>query len=105
MARLFLAEYPRSVAQLKDAIRQGNAATVEKVAHRLKGAVGNFACKKSGAAAEAVETLGREGDIRAASDACATLESELALFSEELKRVALKQGKKRTKAGGIAAAM
>jgi CheY-like chemotaxis protein/HPt (histidine-containing phosphotransfer) domain-containing protein len=97
LTRLFLADYPRNLAQIKDALRLGDAAALAKGAHKLKGAVGNFAAKKVARAAELVERLGKEGELRAASDAFVTLESELALLGEELKRLAVSSVKRRAK--------
>jgi two-component system, sensor histidine kinase and response regulator len=97
LTRLFLADYPRNLAQIKDALRLGDAEALAKGAHKLKGAVGNFAAKKAAAAAELLETLGKAGDLRAASDAFVTLESELALLCNELKRLAMNSVKRRAK--------
>ena len=97
LARLFLADYPRNLAQIKDALRLGDVEALAKGAHKLKGAVGNFAAKKAAATAEYLESLGKEGDLRAASDAFVTLESELALLGEELKRLATSSVKRRAK--------
>ena len=97
LVRLFLADYPRNLAQIKDALRLGNAEALAKVAHKLKGTVGNFAAKKTTATAELLETLGREGNLRVASDALVTLESQLVQLSEELQRLVMNSPKRRTK--------
>ena len=97
LTRLFLADYPRNLAQIKDAIRLGDAEALAKGAHKLKGAIGNFAAKRAAAAAERLEGLGNEGDLRAATDAFVTLESELALLGQELQRLARNSGKRRAK--------
>ncbi|HVH60295.1 MAG TPA: hypothetical protein VM709_08175, partial [Candidatus Sulfotelmatobacter sp.] len=64
----------------------------------LKGSVGNFAAKNAFAAAERLETMGRTGDLAAAGDASVTLESELALLTEALRKVTMTSSlrKKRT---------
>jgi len=97
LARLFLADYPRNLAQIKDALRLGDAEALAKGAHKLKGAVGNFAAKKAAAAAECLESLGNQGDLRGANDAFVTLESELSLLDEELRRLAISSVKRRAK--------
>jgi PAS domain S-box-containing protein len=96
LIRLFLSDYPKIVVQLKQALRIEDAKALANGAHKLKGAVGNFAAKKAAAAAELVENLGKEGDLRAASEALVTLESELALLSEELKRLAANSAKRKS---------
>jgi len=97
LARLFLADYPRNLAQIKDALRLGDAEALAKGAHKLKGAVGNFAAKKAAAAAECLESFGNQGDLRGANDAFVTLESELSLLDEELRRLAISSVKRRAK--------
>jgi two-component system sensor histidine kinase/response regulator len=94
LARLFLADCPRHLAQIKKSLRTGDAEALAKVAHMLKGAVGNFAAQKAVAAAELMELHGRRGELDAAGAAYVTLESELAQLSEELKRMALKSVKR-----------
>jgi signal transduction histidine kinase/DNA-binding response OmpR family regulator len=96
LIRLFLSDYPKILAQLKQALRLEDAKALANGAHKLKGAVGNFAAKKAAAAAELVENLGKEGDLRAASEAFVTLESELALLSGELKRLAANSAKRKS---------
>ena len=97
LTRLFLADYPRNLAQINDALRLGDVEALAKGAHKLKGAVGNFAAKKVAQAAELLERLGKEGDLRAARDAFVTLESDLALLGEELKRLGMNSVKRRAK--------
>ena len=97
LARLFLADYPLHLAQIKDALRDGNAEALAKAAHTLKGAVGNFAAKKAAAATQLMEVLAREGELREASDAFSKLESELVRLSDELKSIAIEPGKRRRK--------
>lgn len=96
LIRLFLSDYPSSLAQLKDALRLEDAEALVRGAHKLKGAVGNFAAKKAAAAAELMESLGKEGNFSAASDAFAALESELALLRKELKRLAVNSVKRKS---------
>ena len=95
--KLFLADYPLHLAHIKKALRAGDAEALARAAHALKGAVGNFQAKNATAAAQLIEGFGRGGDIRAASDALGALESELALLSEELKRMGASSAKRRTR--------
>ena len=89
IVRLFLADCPQRLAEIKDAIRRGDAVGLGRAAHTLKGSVGNFAAKNAFAAAQRLETMGRDGDLDTASDACVTLESELALLTEELRKLTM----------------
>jgi two-component system sensor histidine kinase/response regulator len=95
LARIFLADYPRHLAQIKDALRAGDADTLAKTAHTLKGAVGNFAAEKVAETAQLMEAHGRRRELHAANDTCVTLEAELAQLSEELKLLAMKSPKRR----------
>ena len=89
IVRLFLADCPQRLAEIKDAIRRGDAVALGRAAHTLKGSVGNFAAKNAFAAAQRLETMGRDGDLDTASDACVTLESELALLTGELRELTM----------------
>ncbi len=97
LARLFLADYPSNLAQIKNALRSGDASALAKAAHKLKGAVGNFAASKVVAAAESIEMLGKCGDFIAAKDALVTLESELGQFAKELNGITKSSSKRKSK--------
>ena len=87
LVHLFLADCPQRLVEIKEAVRRGDAEALRIAAHTLKGSVGNFAAKKAFAAAQRLEIMGRDGDLHTAGEACATLESELALLREELGRL------------------
>ena len=94
MVRVFLTDYPQRAAEIKEAVRRGDAVAVERAAHTLKGALGNFAANSAIAAAHELETMAKRGDLDAAGDACATLDSELALLAEELRRLTTNSSKR-----------
>jgi two-component system, sensor histidine kinase and response regulator len=87
LIRLFLADCPQRLAEIKEALRRGDAETLRIEAHTLKSAVGNFAAKKAFAAAQRLEILGRDGDLDQAGDARRALESELARLTEGLTKL------------------
>lgn len=87
MATLFLAEYPRFVQQLHQAIADHDLATVNYVAHTLKGSVGNFVDEEAAAAAFILEKMGREGELTQAPVALAKLESALARLTPALAKL------------------
>ena len=87
LVRLFLADYPQRLAEIKEALRRGDAESLRMAAHALKGAVGNFAAKKALAAAQRLEIMGRDGNFDNAREAYKALESELARVTEELGRL------------------
>ena len=85
--RLFLADYPRHLAEIKEAIHRGDANALTIAAHALKGSVGNFAAKNAFAVAQRLETMGRNRELETAGEERIALESELALVSKELRRL------------------
>jgi two-component system, sensor histidine kinase and response regulator len=87
LVRLFLADCPQRLAELKAAIRRGDAGAIGRAAHTLKGSVGNFAAQKAFAACQRLEKIGRDGDLGNAGQAWVTLESEVAFLSDELRRL------------------
>src|SRR5262249_39615718 len=87
LARLFLAERQGWLASLREAVRAGDAPGVKRAAHTIKGAVGTFAAHRSVAAADALETMGRAGDLARAAAALAELESALEGLCVELEAV------------------
>jgi PAS domain S-box-containing protein len=87
IARLFLADYPQRVEEIKESIRRGDATALARAAHAIKGSVGNFAAKKAFAMAQRLENIGRNGQIDRASEECVALESELIFVSNELRKI------------------
>jgi len=77
MVALFFEESPRQLAELQDSLANGDAPAAERAAHKLKGAVGNFAAPAAAAAAEKAEHLARAGDLDRARAAASTLDKEL----------------------------
>ena len=99
IVRLFLEDYPHRLTEIKEAIRRGEGARLARAAHALKGSVGNFEARNAFAAAQRLETMGRNGDLVDASDVSATLESELALLSEELRKLITSPSTRTTRRG------
>jgi signal transduction histidine kinase/DNA-binding response OmpR family regulator len=75
---LFLEDYPQRVAELRQAIAAGDANTVARLAHALKGAVGNLGAHAAGVAALSLEQAGWAGDMVQIPAAFAALEQEMA---------------------------
>jgi PAS domain S-box-containing protein len=87
IVRLFLADCPQRLSEIKEAIRRGDAGALGRAAHALKGSVGNFAAHKAFAACRRLENMGRGSDLDNAGEACVTLESELMFLSDQLRRL------------------
>jgi len=99
IVRLFLADYPQRLAEIKQAISHGDAEAVARAAHTLKGSAGNFAAQKAFAAAQSMESVGKSGDLSPAQQAFLTLESELALLGARLRKLTKRSSTRTMKKG------
>jgi PAS domain S-box-containing protein len=88
MARLFVADCPKQLTEIKVAIQVGDAERLRRAAHTLKGSVGNFAAQRAFEIAAQLETLGKSGNTYAAQGVCVALENVLSLLTRELKKLA-----------------
>ena len=61
IAALFLDEYPQALVDMRKALATGDAKTIERSAHGLKGSVANFGARTAVDAAFELEQLGRTG--------------------------------------------
>jgi HPt (histidine-containing phosphotransfer) domain-containing protein len=100
LVRLFLADYPQRLAEIKEAAGRGNAEALRIAAHTLKGSVGNFAAKSAFEAAQRLEIMGRDRDLDHADEARMTLESELARLTEVLRKLTKDSSRRKTKRNG-----
>ncbi len=73
----FLSEYPPLMAQIRDAITQRDARSLERAAHTLKGAATAVATATVADAAQRLEIMGRTGELAGAKSACTELEHAL----------------------------
>jgi len=79
---IFLADAPKKLATIRDAIRKEDSEALRQAAHALKGAIANFGESAAVAAAFKLETIGRQGALAGAAQAARVLEGDL----ERLKR-------------------
>lgn len=84
LAGLFLEEYPRLLAELREAHVQGDAKRVESTAHGLKGSVANFGAQPAVDAALIIEQLGRSGNLQGVGDVLQSLDLALLALRSEL---------------------
>ena len=77
LVELFLAECPRLVDEVREALASRDAKALERAGHAIKGAIGNFASHGPYKAALKLELMGRQGDLSDAEAACQTLEAEI----------------------------
>ena len=85
---LFHSDAPKMLEELRSHIGSGDATSLEKTAHRLKGALGTLAALAAREVAEKLETLGREGNILGAGQELTALEREIERLRPELAALA-----------------
>jgi two-component system sensor histidine kinase/response regulator len=84
IAVLFLDDYPKSLTELREAVKTGDAKRVERSAHGLKGSVSNFGARPAVDAALQLETMGRAQKLVEVEQVLHTLELALAALRPEL---------------------
>jgi signal transduction histidine kinase/CheY-like chemotaxis protein len=77
IARLFVAECPQQMQQIREAIRGQDATALERAAHKFRGMVSNFCASSAVSAAEELEAMGRAGVLTGAPVAYEALEMAL----------------------------
>jgi two-component system sensor histidine kinase/response regulator len=77
ITRLFLADCPKRLSVMHDALSCGDYRTLERVAHSMRGSVGNFGATTASEAAQRLEELAHRGDAEELPSACASLEREV----------------------------
>jgi two-component system, sensor histidine kinase and response regulator len=84
IAGLFLEDYPKLLDELLAAAARGDAKTVERAAHGLKGSVSNFGARAAVDAAWMLESLGRAQKLADVEPGIRTLEQALEALRPEL---------------------
>jgi signal transduction histidine kinase/CheY-like chemotaxis protein len=98
IAGVFLDSYPGQLAELRDAVARRDSRAVQRAAHGLKGAVGNFGARAAAAAAERLELMGRAQDLAGAEAALGELSEALTRLGPAL--AALRTEASETAKGG-----
>jgi two-component system sensor histidine kinase/response regulator len=84
LVELFLASSPGLLADLRAGLRENDAEKVERAAHALKGAVGNFGARRALEAARVVELNGQNQKLSEAGALLPVLENEVIRLCEAL---------------------
>ena len=87
IAGMFLENCSDYIARIKKGIEGNDASILEREAHSLKGAIGNFGAREAHEAADRLEKLGEEGEMTAAAEELSNLERALNEFASEMKIV------------------
>ena len=75
---------PALMNEIEKSLAVGDAASVGRAAHTLKGMISNFCSSSTHAAAFQVEQIGKSGDLTSAPQAVKTLEDQLKALTTEL---------------------
>ena len=86
LALLFLDDLPKQLEAIHSAVEQHQGHDLERLAHRLKGSVGNFAAKPAFEAASRLEQIARQGDFSQVTPAVNVLESEIRRLQSALEK-------------------
>jgi HPt (histidine-containing phosphotransfer) domain-containing protein len=84
IAQLFIDDYPRALEDIREAANRGDAKSLERSAHGLKGSVANFGASSAVEAARKLESMGRAAQLAEAQQVIHTLELALAALRPEL---------------------
>ncbi len=90
LMEMFSTDVPPQLVALKEAVKAGDAHSVERIAHGLKGSCGNMGAVRMAALCAELEEMGRSEELRAAPGVIPRLEEEFgrvrAVFAEELSK-------------------
>jgi HPt (histidine-containing phosphotransfer) domain-containing protein len=76
LVELFFADVPPRLVALREAVRAGNARSVEAIAHAIKGGCTNMGAARMGAFCAELEEMGRSEDLAGAPSRMSLLEEE-----------------------------
>jgi HPt (histidine-containing phosphotransfer) domain-containing protein len=80
----FIADTPRQLVVMREAIAQGDATSLYKAAHLLKGSSGSLGARRAVDLCDIIEQQGRAGSLASASGLVAVLEEELVRVQQAL---------------------
>lgn len=77
---LFIADYPKLLSNIKNAIIQENSGELKRSAHTIKGSVGNFSANSAYNIALSLEIMGQNNNFSNAEKTYIELEKEIDLL-------------------------
>ena len=86
LLELLLKQTTTDLPQIAQAVEQGDADRLERLAHSLKGAAASLSAERVRQAASDLESIGRDGDMSGAQPALALLEQEVILLRQTIGR-------------------
>lgn len=85
LIELFCTDAPSQMADLADAVSQGDASRVASVAHSLKSSCANLGAMRLAELTKELETAGRSGAIESAAEVIEVSKTELDRVTEALR--------------------
>lgn len=93
LAGMFVQNGPGQLAEIREAMSQGDGAALQAAAHTLKGSVGVFNDRAAYEAALRMEHIGRDADWPSAEDAWQVLDREVARLLNDAEAMAATEGR------------
>ena len=87
IAGMFIETCPDYIARINKGIAGNDGGVLEREAHSLKGAIGNFGAREAYEVAHRLEKLGKEGEMAMAAEELSNLESAIKELLSEMKIV------------------
>lgn len=87
LVEIYLQDTPERLAELEAALAKGDARTMMRAAHTIKGSSSNFGAKKLAQIALEIELHGKAGNCSPAIPVLPGLKAEYALVAQALKQV------------------
>ena len=88
ISRLFVDDAPVHLERIRDALDTGDADSLRRASHALKGAAANFEAAAVVEGARSLEEMGRQGDLSGGEAAWAAIRLETDRLIETLRRIA-----------------
>jgi two-component system, sensor histidine kinase and response regulator len=82
--QIFLEESPKQLAELRQAVTEGNSDLLERAAHSLKGELGYLGVLDTCQKARNLEQMGRNGDLDQAAETLAVFETEVSTVAAQM---------------------
>ncbi|HEY7287231.1 MAG TPA: Hpt domain-containing protein, partial [Vicinamibacterales bacterium] len=89
ISRLFVDDAPVHLKRIREALDSGDADSLRRASHALKGAAANFEAAAVVEGARSLEEMGRLGDLSGGEGAWAAVRLETDRLIETLRRIAL----------------
>ncbi len=87
LAHLFAGEWPKSAAEINAALKVGDAALLERLAHGLKGAAANVGAERLSTAALRMEKMSAAQNLKSIPAQWEIVKEEAAALLEEFERL------------------